>query len=124
MSSRPLFSPASVIINGDMSASITSKVTIIQNLSMVSYDISWTGTAPVGVVTLQVSNTYTQNSDGSVRNPGNWTTVVLSSPATVSGTIGNGFIDVDANAAYAVRIVYTPASGTGLMQATVNGKVS
>lgn len=124
MSSRPLLEPFSVITNGDMSGNIISKVTITNQLSMLSYDISWTGTAPVGVMSVQVSNTYSQNGDGTVRNPGNWTTLVLSAPTNVSGNTGNGFIDVDATAAYAMRLVYTRTSGTGTMNATVKGKVT
>ena len=125
MSSRPQFSPYSVVTNGDMSlATIISKVTIIQKLSMISYDISWAGVAPAGPVTVQVSNTYSQNSDGSVHNPGNWTTLILGSPTTISGNTGNGFIDIDATAGYAVRLVYTRTSGSGLLNVTVAGKVA
>lgn len=124
MSSRPIFTPHSVVTNGDMSGNITSEPTIIQNLSMVSYDISWTGTAPVGVISLQVSNTYKQNAAGKVSVAGNWNTVTLTSPTAVSGATGNGFIDVDAIAGYAVRVVYTRTSGTGIMNITVTGKVA
>ena len=125
MASRPLLSPFSVISSGDMSAaSIASAVTLLPQLSMVSYDVSWVGTAPVGVVTVEVSNTYKQSADGSVLNPGNWTTLVLSAPTPVSGNSGNGFIDVDATAGYAIRLVYTRTSGTGTLNATVNGKVT
>lgn len=124
MSSRPQFNPHSVITSGNMNASITSEVTIIQKLSMISYDISWSGTAPVGAMSVQVSNTYSQNVDGSVRDAGNWTTLVLSSPAPVSGNTGNGMIDVDATGAYAIRLVYTRTSGVGTMQAVIAAKVA
>lgn len=124
MASRPILSPFPVIVNGNMASSIISDVTVIQNTSMVSYDISWTGTAPVGTMSVQVSNTYSQNADGSVRNAGNWTTLTLSAPTPVSGATGNGFIDVDATGSYAIRLVYTRASGTGTMNATISGKVS
>ncbi len=124
MASRPIFTPHSVITNGNMAGNIISEVTIIQNLSMISYDISWTGTAPVGSMSVQVSNTYSQNADGTVRNPGNWTTLTLSEPTPVSGATGNGFIDVDEIASYAIRLVYTRVSGTGTMNATINGKVA
>lgn len=125
MSSRPAIKPFSVITNGDMSqATIISTPTIIDNLSMVSYDVSWTGTAPVGTMTVQVSNTYKQNSAGGSSVAGNWTTLSLSSPASVTGNTGNGFIDVDVTAAYAVRLVYTRTSGTGTMQAVVASKVT
>jgi len=75
-------------------------------------------------MSVQVSNTYRQNSDGSVRVPGDWTTVTLSSTTTVSGNTGNGYIDIDAMSAYAIRLVYTRSSGTGTMLAVISAKVS
>lgn len=124
MSSRPIASPFPVITNGNMSGSITSAVTVIQNLSMISYDISWAGTAPVGTMSVQVSNTYSQNADGTVRNAGNWTTLTISAATVVSGNSGSGAIDIDATAFYAIRLVYNFTSGTGVMQAVLNGKVA
>lgn len=90
---------------------------------MVSYSVSWAGTAPVGAMSVQVSNDYSQNADGTVRNAGTWTTLTLSAATPVSGATGNGFIDIDQIAAFAIRLVYTRTSGTGLMQAIINGKV-
>lgn len=124
MSSRPLAGPYPVITNGDMSGNIISKVSIVNNLSMIGYDVSWTGTAPVGTMSVQVSNTYTQNADGTTRNTGNWTTLTLSGPAPVTGSSGNGFVDVDATGAYAIRLVYTRTSGTGTMNAVLAAKVA
>lgn len=124
MSSRPNFQPYSVIRNGDMSTNLTSLPTIIQFLSLVSYAVTWSGTSPVGTVTVEVSNNYSQNTDGTTKNPGTWDTLPLSAPTGVSGNTGSGFIDIDANAGHALRLVYTAASGTGTMNVTVNGKVS
>lgn len=107
-----------------MAANITSAVTIVQNLSMISYDISWSGTTPVGTMTVEVSNTYSVNPDGTVRTAGNWTTLTLSSTTNVSGNNGNGFIDVDQTGAFAMRLKYTRTSGTGTMNATITAKVS
>jgi hypothetical protein len=124
MSSRPVLSPYPVITNGDMSqATIISKPTIMTNMSMVSYDISWTGASPVGNLSIQVSNTYQQAPDGTIINPGNWTTLTLSSPTAVSGNTGNGFIDIEQTGAYAICLVYTRVSGTGTLNAVVAGKV-
>lgn len=67
MASRPIFSPFYVITNGDMSGTLISDVTIIQNLSLISYAAFWVGTAPTGVVTIQVSNDYTKNAALSFR---------------------------------------------------------
>lgn len=123
MSSRPLFTPHTVVDAGDMSADIISDPTIITNLSMFSYAISWAGTAPVGTMSVQVSNDYSQNAAGKVMNAGTWTTVTLSAPTPVTGATGNGFIDIDATAAYAIRAVYTATSGTGELTVVAVGKV-
>lgn len=124
MSTRPQLPPQQVITNGNMSGTLTSLVTIVQKISMLSYQVNWTGSSPVGVVNIQVSNDYSTNSAGAVSNPGNWTTLALSSPATVSGNTGVGYIDVPETGAYAMRIQYVPASGSGTMQAYVTGKVA
>jgi hypothetical protein len=123
MASRPILSPYLVVTNGNMSSQIISTPTVIQNLSMISYDISWTGASPVGIVSVQASNTFTQNAAGQVSVIGNWNTLPLSITPAVSGNTGNGFIDIDQLSGYAVRLVYTPASGTGIMNVTVSGKV-
>lgn len=124
MSSRPQFDPYPVIVNGDMSGNLISKVTIVQKLSLVSYSCSWTGTAPVGAVEVQVSNDYSQNSDGTVKNPGTWNTLPLSAPTGVTGNSGNGFIDLDANAGYAMRLIYLAGSGTGVLNTVITAKVA
>jgi len=124
VSSRPLSRPRKVITNGDMSQStIISEVTVASNLSLISYDISWAGSSPVGVIAIQVSNTYSQNADGSQRDAGNWTTVPLAN-ANISGASGNGILEYQLAGTYAVRLLYTKTSGSGLLQATVNGKVT
>jgi hypothetical protein len=122
VSSRPILSPFPVITNASMASSVTSSVTIIQNISRVSYDISWTGT-PTGTFSVQVSDTYTQNGDGTVANAGNWSTLSLSATPSTGGTSGNGSIDLQGLSFYAVRLVYTAASGTGILNATIAGKV-
>ena len=123
MSSRPQFDPFPVITDGDMSTTLISLPTVINKLSMFSYDISWTG-APVGDFSVEVSNTYKQNADGTVRTVGNWTPLPLSGMPTATGTSGTGFIDIEAIGAYAMRLVFTPTSGSGTMNAVASGKVS
>lgn len=124
MASRPLFTPYPVIVNGDMSGNLTSKITQIPNLSLLSYSVVWSGTSPAGTVSVQVSNDYTTDAAGTIKNPGTWNTLPLDSATPVSGSTGNGFIDIDLNAAFAVRLVYTRISGTGILNVVVNGKVS
>lgn len=131
MSSRTTLRPYSVITNGAMVGDITSLVTILQSITGVSYQLSWSGSTPVGAASVQVSNDYALNADGqTVRNAGTWTTLEINvngTPATsapITGNTGSGFIDVEKTIAYAIRLVYTHTSGTGSLQATINGKVS
>jgi hypothetical protein len=124
MSSRPMLSPFPIIVNGDMTTTITSAVTIIQNTSRISYDINWTGSSPVGTIFAQASNTYALNAAGQVAEAGDWITIPLSTTAAVSGDTGTGFIDIQGIAAYAVRIQYVPTSGSGTLNATITGKVN
>lgn len=109
--------------------SITSEVTILQSLSIPSYEISWVGSTPVGTLAVQVSNSYSVDGSGNVLNAGSWTTVTLTVaglPVTsvpISGNTGNDAINLDHLGFYAVRCVYTKGSGTGTMQAIICGKV-
>ena len=124
MSRRPILKPYKVIDNVSMAGNIISAVTVVSQLTMISYDITWAGTTPVGVMSVELSNSYSLNVDGSVRNAGDWTTLTLSSTPSVSGNTGHGFIDIDATGAYAMRLVYTRTSGTGVMNAVINAKVA
>lgn len=114
--------PQSVITNGDMSGDLTSMITIMDQLIMISYSIVWTGSSPLGNISVQVSDDYSVTPGGTVNNPGTWNTLPLSAPTPVSGSSGNGFIDIDAHAGYAIRLVYARVSGTGSMSAIVMGK--
>lgn len=107
-----------------MSGNLTSKVTILQMLSLASYSITWSGSTPIGTVAVQVSNDYSENPDGSVRNAGNWSDLPLSAATAVAGASGTGFIDIDTIAGYALRLQYRRVSGTGTMQVVVSGKCS
>lgn len=116
--------------SGDMSSNITSAPTVLQSLTRVSYAVAWVGTAPVGTVSVQVSNDYSIGPNGIVVNAGTWNTVTLLYNGTlvtsvpVTGNTGNGFVEVNETAAYAMRLVYTAASGSGTLTATIVGKVS
>ncbi len=114
--------PVSVITNGSMTGSLTSAVTIMDQLVMLSYAIIWSGTNPVGSISVEVSNDYSVNANGAVRNAGTWKALPLSTTSNVSGNSDSGFIDIDANAGYALRLVYTRVSGVGTMQVIAMGK--
>ena len=128
---RPKIIKMPVIVNGDLSqASLTSIPTIIQDLTQMSYALSWAGIAPAGLISIQVSNDYALSASGAVLNAGTWNTMPLSyagsttTTVPLAGNTGTGFIDVASSGAYAIRLIYARTSGTGTVQATFNAKVA
>ena len=119
-----------VVMNAvDMSQSETSLVTVLQSITKAAYAVTWTGTSPVGTLSIQASNDYSIEPSGIVNNAGTWTTLTLQyngsavTTIPVSGNTGTGLIDITTSA-YAIRLIYTAASGTGKLTATIVGKVS
>lgn len=132
MSTRTNIRPHTVIpaVAANMASNITSAVTVLQSVSDVSYSFVWNGTSPVGTIICQVSNDYALTPTGGVGNAGTWNTIpfllstgTVATSAPVTGNTGTGFLDVTTSA-YAIRVVYTTASGTGTLSAIVNGKVA
>ena len=130
MSTRTNLRPQVVLNAGDMSGNLTTQPTVLQSLSCGSYSLTWTGTSPVGTVSLQVSDDYKLAPDGTVENAGTWNVAPVSvggvavSTIPVTGNTGTGFIDILGTGAYAIRLIYTAGSGTGSLTVTINGKVT
>lgn len=130
MSTRTTFRPQTVITAGSMAGNLISIPTILQSLNEFSYQVTWSGTTPVGTVSIQGSNSYALNPNGTVLNAGTWTTLTVSvsgTPTTtlpISGNTGSGVIDGTPTSLYAVRLIYTAGSGTGSLTAIINAKTS
>lgn len=130
MSTRTSLRPQTVLTAGSMAGNLISSPTVLQSLTKASYTLSWSGTSPVGTVSIQGSNDYSLNPNGTVLNSGTWNTLTLSvsgvpsTTVSISGNTGSGAIDVLETALYAIRLIYTAASGTGSLTAIFNGKVS
>jgi hypothetical protein len=140
LSSRPQLDPYTVYPNPDaspansssMASSFTSQPTIVQKLSQISYSCSWAGASPVGTISIEGSNDYSIKPGGAgyIQNPGTWNKLVLSyngstiTDIPLSGNSGSGMVDIAATGLYAVRLIYTAASGTGNMTVVINAKVA
>ncbi len=128
MSARPNIGPQRVITNGSMAGNLISNPTILLNLSMLTYQAKWTGTTPIGTVSIQGSEDYALNPDGTIGSAGTWTTLTMTYNGTnvttvpISGNSGSGIIEVT-TAIYALRLIYTSGSGTGTLNVTMNAKV-
>ena len=130
MATRTSLRPQIVLSAGDMSTNLTSIPTILASLSMCSYSLSWAGSTPVGSVSIQCSNDFSLNPDGTVNNLGTWSVMTVQlagvpvSVIPITGNTGTGFIDITETAAYAIRLIFTKGSGTGNLSVTFNGKVA
>lgn len=129
MSTRTVLRPTVVASAASMAADITSEATVLQSLSMVNYSITWTGSTPIGTVSVQASNDCKVGADGTVTG-GTWNKLPLEvdgemvTDIPLTGNSGQAMIDVFGLSAFAVRLFYERTSGTGSLTATVAGKVS
>jgi hypothetical protein len=122
--------PTQVFVSGNnsMGGSLNSLATLKPSMSLINYSISWTGTSPVGTITVESSNDYEVDFAGAVRNAGSWNTLPFTNSAgaivtsvAVSGNTGKGMININGIGANAIRLVYTRTSGTGTLSSFING---
>ena len=101
-------------VSGDMSADITGPSTILDKVDQVCFDVSWTSTTAVGVISIQGSNTGVDSTFKDLTfNP------VLTQPASNSG----GYLINLALIPFTyIRFKYTRTSGTGTMVVTMSAK--
>jgi len=96
---------------------ITSPVQEVRYEDNVGIQLIWTGT-PVGSFDIQVSLNYNANTGVA----GDWTSLTLSNPIAPAGSASTGYIDLNQLSAPYFRIVYTNASGTGVLNAWITAK--
>lgn len=124
MSTRPYIPPFTVLNQAVSGAGVVNSIVTVKPLiSKITYSMSWTGTLS-GAFSVQVSDDYSENADGSVRNPGTWNTLPVTATVSAAGSAGNGFYEI-ATGSYAIKLVYTPGMtpGSGTIVEIVTGQV-
>lgn len=116
-----LLNPVHVIVAKSMATSITSPAQETKLQDNLGVQFNWTG-VPVGTFGVQVSMDYHQDQEGNITNQGNWTTLPLSPALTAVGTGGTAYADLNQLSAPYIRVFYTAVSGTGTLDAFINGK--
>jgi hypothetical protein len=110
---------------------LTSKVTDIQYMDDIGYQFDWTG-SPTGTFQVQISSTYAQDLNKNVTNAGTWIPLTITywngtsfiNSTTVPASVGTPiYLDLAFLSAPWIRAVYTNASGTGTLTATITGKM-
>jgi hypothetical protein len=115
---------------GPMAIQIISIPTILQSITKVSYQVIWySGATPIGTISVEANNTGSVLPEGGYTG-GKWAKMpfnvggVLYTDIPISGNSGDGLIDIESTSVGALRLVYNPTSGDGILTATVVGKVA
>lgn len=120
------------IANGVMTGTtvLTSAVTSIQFLDDIGIQLNWTGAA-VGNFRVQVSADHAQDSQANVTVAGNWCPLLFTYwngsafvtsydlPTTLGSPI---YLDLALLSAPWIRVLYTNASSTGVLNAFITAK--
>lgn len=117
--SRKSVVPGFAMINsGNLASNIESSVVSVKNLDNASIIVTWTGTSPVGVLTVQARN----NGAGEV-NPEDWYDLDMGGTINISGNSGNHQLVFNLLPFTDLRLVYTATSGSGTLNAVITSKV-
>ena len=101
-------------VSGDMSSNITSLPTILDETCTYSVQATFTG-SPVGSIKLQASNNPALLGWDDVTGPGVTTVTAVTSAGTY-------MVNVEFAGYSQVQLVYTATSGSGTLNAQINGK--
>jgi hypothetical protein len=99
---------------GDLASDIDSNVTNVMNQDKASIHLSWTGTVPVGVVTVQARN--------GEKDP--WYDLDMGGTISISGASGDHQLVFNELPFTDIKLTYTATSGTGTLDATLTSKVT
>lgn len=125
----PVYPVFNAITGQDMTgtSALTSLPSEITRKDNIAYEVSWTGT-PTGTFAVQGSISYNPGTpqSGGTYNAGVWTTIAATdqsgNPPVASGAAGQILMNLNELAFPWVRLVYTNASGTGVLTGYVAGK--
>ena len=112
MPGKRFIPPYLVFDNHSIGADTISDATDVSHLDYCHYDISWGGSSPVGVVTVE----YLKDGESA------WATLDLGSTIDVSGTSGSHRIIMLELPFEKIRLKYTRTSGTGVINAYITAK--
>ncbi len=101
--------------NQSMAGSLTSAVVEVRNQDNIGIQLHWTGTAPVGTFSFEISSDYLVDIEGNVQNAGNWIALTVSPAIAAAGAGDDAYVDFNQLSAQYIRVKYTRTSGTGTL---------
>lgn len=114
MSRKQLVNGFKMFDAADISASVNSSTTNVQNLDGASVFVEWSGTSPVGVLAVKGRNGAN----------GSWYEIDMGSTIDITGNTGSHqlvFLELPFTD---LRLDYTRSSGTGSLTATIVAKTA
>lgn len=96
----------------------TSSTTNVTNLDRATIVLEWTGTSPVGVVTVEAQKKEIQNAIADT----SWIELDFGATIAISGNTGNHVLILDNLDFTDIRLQYVSTSGVGAMTATLTAK--
>jgi hypothetical protein len=124
MSAVKNLDPVILFTGSSLAASFNSKPIPIPHLDNIGIELDVTAAASLsGIVSIQISASYAQDSLGNVLNAGTWITLMNPSGSPVEATVtttGAVYFDLNQLSAPWIRLVWTASSGTG----TANGLIA
>lgn len=103
-----------MIDSGDLSSNITSEITNTKNLDKASIHLSWTGTSPVGVITVEAKNGENDS----------WYTLDFGASISIAGNSGEHQLVFNEMPFTDLKLQYTATSGTGTIEAVYTAKTT
>ena len=96
----------------------TSSTTNVTNLDRATIVLEWTGTSPVGVVTVEAQKKEIQNALADT----SWIELDFGATIAISGNTGNHVLILDNLDFTDIRVQYVATSGMGSLTATLTAK--
>ena len=118
MARKHVTKPTKIIDAGDISGNLTSTVVNVENLDKGSIHVEWSGTSPVGTITVEARNRNPQ--DNTTTPP--WIELNFGSTISVSGNTGDHQLIFNELPFTEFRVQYVATSGTGSITATTTLK--
>lgn len=101
-----------MIDSQSMGADVTSSVVNVQNLDQGSIIVEWSGTSPVGEITVEARN----------GEQSNWYELDFNSTISISGNTGTHQVVFNSMPFTDIRLQYNRTSGTGTLDAVITAK--
>lgn len=117
MKKDPLF-PYLVLDNGDLSqATLTTDPTAVNYQDNIVYQVIVRSGDAIGTVNIETSTNY----NAQTRDAGTWVSLGSAYQSDING-VGSGIFDLNQLGPCYARLVYTRASGSGVLDVYVSGK--